>query len=522
MKRVKGIKGRRKAAGAADERQRQAETTPPKAAEYVRERREIAIGQLKAAPWNPRGEIAPESVADLAASIRSLGMIQPLVAMVGQDGEATLIAGHRRLAAARLAGLDRVPCDVLVGVDEATARRMTFIENLQRRDADPLLESELVGSLVKCGMTQGEIASETGRGERWVARRLNLSRLSKSWRRRVADGERITTDCLEHIAAYPEAVQERLKKERGYGNGELRWGEIKHTFSRETQELKGAAFDRTQCRTCPNNTGCAPDLFDWDGKPAAFGRCMDGKCFRRKADGHVKAAVAAAKAAGAEVRELKEHPDYSIGLSPKRDKRHDTLYVWKDWNDETVMKWGEAPKAGKAGGGTTGDKEARKRKLAANKARRKLAEWCEGNLAGVIAAEYAVDAQVALAFQAVFNIGSSWRVFGSQTKVSDAARAYLLDPDAMDLAPMERWARLAAAEIAAKVARPEIGGMYAERLLAILPPVAEALTEEERRLVAPDETVARLREPVKVAWTSLATDAEAEDAMLTGEDGEEA
>ena len=174
MKRVKGIKGRREAAGAADERQRQAETTPPKAAEYVRERREIAIGQLKAAPWNPRGEIAPESVADLAASIRSLGMIQPLVAMVGEDGEATLIAAHRRLAAARLAGLDRVPCDVLVGVDEATARRMTFIENLQRRDADPLLESERVGSLVKSGMTQGEIASETGRGERWVARRLNL------------------------------------------------------------------------------------------------------------------------------------------------------------------------------------------------------------------------------------------------------------------------------------------------------------------------------------------------------------
>ena len=139
----------------------------------------------------------------------------------------------------------------------------------------------------------------------------------------------------------------------------------------------------------------------------------------------------------------------------------------------------------------------------------------------MIAAEYAVDAQIALAFQAVFDIGSSWRVFGSQTNAADAARAYLLDPDAMDFAPMERWAGLAAAAIAAKVARPEIGGVYAERLLAILPPVAEALTEDERRLVAPDETVARLREPVKVAWTSLATDEEAEDAMLTGEDGEE-
>lgn len=497
----------------------------PKAADYERKRTEVETAKLKFAPWNPRPKITPESVADLASSIRSLGVIEPLVAMMDKDGGATLISGHRRLVAAKAAGLDKVPCDILVGVDEATAQRMTFIENLQRKDADPLLESELVGSLVKSGMKQDEIAAETGRGREWVARRLNLSRLSKSWRRRVKDGEKITTDCLEHVAAYPEEVQERLKGAKTYNNpgATLRWCDIESQFGRETQDLKKAVFDRTPCKTCPNNTGCSPDLFDWDGKPATFGKCMDGKCYKRKVADAIKATIADAKANGAEVRESKQHPDYSISLQSKPDKNHDTLYVWKDWNDETVMQWGERPKAAakSSGGMTDEEKEARKRKVAANKARRKLAEWCEGNLSGVIMAAYTVDVQIALAFQKVFDIGCEWRVFGSQTNASDAARAYLLDTDAQDFAPMERWASLAAAEIAAKIAKPEVGAKYAELLIAILPPTAEALTDEERQLVASDATVLKLREPVKVVWTSRPTDSEAEGDMLDAEDDEE-
>ena len=500
------------------------ETVPPKAADYVRKRVDIEVGKLRAAEWNPRGKVTPESVADLAASIKSLGLIQPVVAMMDADGTATLIAGHRRVVAAKLAGLDKVPCEVLVGVDEETARRMTFIENLQRADVDPLLESELVGSLVKSGMKQDEIAAETGRGREWVARRLNLSRLSKSWRKRVKDGERITTDCLEHVAAYPEEVQERLKDAgRHNGYGALRWYDIEDEFGYETQDLKKAVFDRTPCKTCPNNTGCSPDLFDWDGKPAALGRCMNVKCFKRKVADAIKATIADAKANGAEVRESKQHPDYSISLQSKPDKKHNTLYVWKDWNDETVMQWGEKPKQVKSDGGMSDEeKEPRKLKIAANKARRKLAKWCEGNLAGVIAANYTVDVQIALAFQKVFGIGCEWRVFGSQTNASDAARAYLLDLDAQDFAPMECWASLAAAEIAAKIVKPEIGAKYAELLIAILPPVAEALTEEERQLVASDATVLKLREPVKVVWASSSTEADdGDDEDVLAEAGDE-
>ena len=500
------------------------EAVAPKAAEYVRKRTEIEIAKLKLAPWNPRAEITPESVADLAASIKSLGMIQPVVAMIDADGGATLIAGHRRLAAAKIAGLETVPCDILVGVDEATAKRMTFIENLQRVDADPLLESELVGGLVKSGMTQAEIAAETGRGREWVARRMNLANLSTSWRKRVKDGEQITTDCLEHVAAYPEAVQEKLKGAKSYnGSSALRWGEIKHQFNYETCDLKTAKFDRTVCKACSNNTGCSPELFDWDGRVTALGKCMDAKCYKSKTAEAIKQAIAEAKKDKLEVRELKEHPDYTVQLQDKRDSAHNTLYVWKDWNGEQQMQWGQKPAKGTPGGEMTEEqKEERRQKIAANKARRKLAEWCVENLAALIADRfYLLNLQVALAYQKVFDLGSAWRVFGSETNMEDAELAYLIDPCQVDEAG-ENWPKLAAPEIAAKIAKPEIGAIYAERLVAIFPDVAKmALTEEERRLVVSDERLAKLRAPFKVKWTEAETDAEAEDNALTNEEEEE-
>lgn len=484
-----------------------------------RELRMVAVGDLAPAPWNARGEITPESVADLTASIKTLGLIEPLVASEGAGG-LTLIAGHRRLAACREAGMESVPVWVMEGVSADRARRMTLIENLQREDADPLMESELVGCLVKSGMTQDEIAAETGRGQRWVARRMNLVRLSKSWRKRVAKGEQITTDCLEHVAAYPEEVQEKLKGAGSYGGRHgtaLRWVDIQQSFACEAQDLKYARFDHAPCKTCPKNTGCAPDLFDWDDKPTALGKCLDSKCFKRKDAEAVKTAIADARAEGVDVRECgNNHPGYEIGLQNERDKRHNTLYVWKNYMGETEMQWGEKPRRGKPGGGMTDEeKDERRRTIARNKARRKLAKWCQANLAAAIAEAFPVDVQIAIAFQRVFDIGSSWRVLGSQTNAADAELAFLLNPDETDPAPRKRWAGLAAPLIAERVDRAD---SYARLLVAILPKAEDALTEEERRFVVSDDDLADLRKPVRVKWTDKSTDDEAEDAMLNEEE----
>ena len=251
-------KGKKAAAAATPE------VKAPRAINIKRERLEIKTESLTAAPWNPRGEISPESVADLVSSITTVGIIEPLVVMEPESGKGyIIIAGHRRAKAAALAECKTVPCDVLRGIDVATAKRMTFIENLQRRDADPILESNLVAELVADGMTTDEIAAEIGRDRKWVLRRKNLTNLSPSWRKRVASGEKITTDCLEHIAAYPEAIQEKLKTLYKNFRGTVHWDNLSWEFKRETCDLSGAAFDTSPCRTCPKNTGCTPDLFDW-------------------------------------------------------------------------------------------------------------------------------------------------------------------------------------------------------------------------------------------------------------------
>lgn len=322
---------------------------PPKAAEYVRRRIDVDVGKVHVAAWNPRGKITPESVADLAASIRTLGMIQPVVCMMEPNGSLTLIAGHRRLVAAKLAGLKTIPCEALDGLDEATAKRMTFIENLQRADADPLLEAELVGSLVKSGMTHAEIAAETGRGEKWVARRANLVNLSPSWRKRAKGSEQITIDCLEHVAAYPMEIQEKLKDARvnyyyGGGNEVLTWSNVKWEFLRETRDLKEVLFDTEKCRTCPMNTGCCHDLFDDEVSKDALGKCLDAKCYGEQTEQAVADAEAKAEKRGSKVVKKSPYQCGVYGSATKRPTKTNTvLYVYNDSMGKKTMEWAPPP-----------------------------------------------------------------------------------------------------------------------------------------------------------------------------------
>ena len=336
---------------------------------------EVAAHQLRPAPWNPRPEITSESVADIAASLPKVGLIHPLVVMKDPDKPShkgvdfyVIISGHRRYRACVDAEYFPIPCD-LVDVDVATAKQMTIIENLQRRDADPLLESELVASLIDGGMSQAEIAAETGRGERWVARRANLRNLSDGWRKRVKKGEKFTTDCLEHIAAYPEEIQEKLKDVDGYYYGRdnevTTWQSIGYKFREASRDLKSAAFNTAQCLGCTNNTGCSPDLFDLDGgKDAQLGRCLCDKCWREKCEAHISDTMSKAEKKGMEV--VRKKPDSPWAATNRKTKEHTTLYVYKD-GDQTVAKWFKPPEKP-----TEKEKEEQKALKAAQKeARRK-------------------------------------------------------------------------------------------------------------------------------------------------------
>lgn len=366
-----------------------------KAKNLERKRIEVAAHQLRSAPWNPRPKISSESVADITASIRELGLIQPLVVMKDPDKKPRggvdfylVVAGHRRFRACVDAGLLSIPCD-LIDCDVQTAKRVTMIENLQRKDVDPLMEAELVAGLIADGMTQAAIAAETGRGERWVARRANLVKLSPSWRKRVADGELITIDCLEHVAAYPEEIQEKCKDAGGqyYGsNGKmvgLAWYDVRWYFKRESRDLRNVLFDTEKCLACPNNTGCCPDLFDDDG--GKLGKCLDAGCFTAKTEQVVDDTVAKAEKRGRMV--IKNKQPYQVGVygaTQRATKTNTALYVYTDCNGRKVMEYAAPPpekdaEAEKKANATRCENKKRDQliRTARDEADEKYGEWIE-------------------------------------------------------------------------------------------------------------------------------------------------
>ena len=127
-------------------------------------------------PNQPRQVFDPRGLEELAASIREHGILQPLtVRRVGEDYE--LVAGERRLRAAALAGLEKVPC-LVVRVEEETSSLLALVENLQRRDLDFVEEAQALSRLIRTyGLSQEEAARRIGKSQSAVANKLRLLRL---------------------------------------------------------------------------------------------------------------------------------------------------------------------------------------------------------------------------------------------------------------------------------------------------------------------------------------------------------
>lgn len=491
MKDKNSKKRKVEAAMAAPETNAPASTTKT-IPEIKRERIDVAINNLVASPWNPRGEISDASVADLVASIRTVGIIEPIVVMPATEtGKAIIIAGHRRVAAAKIAGLATVPADQLIGIDVAAAKRMTFIENLQRKDADPLLESNLVAELVADGMTTDEIAAEIGRDRKWVLRRKNLSNLSPSWRKRVASGDTIAIDCLERIAAYPAKTQEKLKDagKASYNRteGVLRWNNIRWDFSNEELDLKEARFECAGCLTCADNTGCQPDLFDWtDDEPAALGKCLNAKCFDRKTTEHIEALALAAEQSGVKV--IRQEPAWDAKTSDKQTRTCKVLYIHHDRNGHLISIWGAPPKVDKKSKLSAADKKQREKTRALNKALRALSAACTNTLADLLAARFAdpdhpgeIQPLAPFAVMRAFISINSYHLHGCKSNIEDCAIRAL---DSSLQIPADIWTKTIAADIIFQLDPKRYGALHnAKLLLAMFGELRDLLGPEDLQLI---------------------------------------
>ena len=141
--------------------------------------RRIRISEIVRNPNQPRRYFDPEAIATLAESIRQYGVLNPLTVRRTGTGGYELVAGERRLRAARVAGLTDVPC-LLINADGEDSSVIALVENLQRRDLDFFEEANGFKRLIEqFGLTQEEAARKVGKTQSAVANKLRLLRLSQ-------------------------------------------------------------------------------------------------------------------------------------------------------------------------------------------------------------------------------------------------------------------------------------------------------------------------------------------------------
>lgn len=141
----------------------------------------LDVAEIRPNPHQPRRTFEEQGLAELADSIRSYGILQPLTVRRTESGY-ELVAGERRLRAAKMAGERQVPC-LVARVGEEDSALLALMENLQRRDLDCWEEAEAIARLITTyNLTQEQAAEKIGKSQSAVANKLRLLRLSRAVR----------------------------------------------------------------------------------------------------------------------------------------------------------------------------------------------------------------------------------------------------------------------------------------------------------------------------------------------------
>jgi ParB family chromosome partitioning protein len=151
--------------------------------------REIPLDQIDRNPFQTRGHMDEEQLAELAASITANGVVQPILVRPQPSGRFQLIAGERRWRASEIAGKTTIPA-ILRQVSDEQAMEITIVENLQRADLNPMEQARAYERLSReFHMTQEQMAIRTGKDRASVANFLRLLRLPSSVQARVESSE---------------------------------------------------------------------------------------------------------------------------------------------------------------------------------------------------------------------------------------------------------------------------------------------------------------------------------------------
>jgi ParB family chromosome partitioning protein len=173
---------------------------------------EVPVSQITTNPNQPRRSFDEEALASLTASVRELGVLQPLLVRPGGDDRYELIAGERRWRAAKRAGLPSVPVIVRT-VDDTTSLEQALVENLHRQDLNALEEAAAYQQLIEdFSMTHEQLATRVGRSRATITNMLRLFQLPPAIQKLVAEGSLSAGHARALLGTPDRSFQESLAR----------------------------------------------------------------------------------------------------------------------------------------------------------------------------------------------------------------------------------------------------------------------------------------------------------------------
>lgn len=228
---------------------------------------------------NPRRYMDPSELEELTRSVKSMGIIQPIVVKAMDNGEYMVVAGHRRRKAAIAAGLNEMPVFVIENGEDAEA--VALAENTVRADMSAAEESDAAVALLnKNKGDMQEVALILGWTESKLRRRVALGACSKKVRDALAE-RKIKLGVAELLATVPEhknqdkALVAIIERDMGVE-------QVRQLLFKLVQKLDKAIFDKTECHDCRFNTGVQKTLFAETVAEDAY--CTNGQCYGEKTE----------------------------------------------------------------------------------------------------------------------------------------------------------------------------------------------------------------------------------------------
>lgn len=173
----------------------------------------IKIELIDANPFQPRSDFESEALKDLAQSIKSYGVIQPITIRALGNGRYQLISGERRLRAAKMAGLVQIPAFIRMA-DDMQSLQMALVENIQREDLNAIeIALSYQRLLDECNMKQDELSEKVGKDRSTIANYLRLLKLSANAQIAVRDNRISMGHARTIVAVTDEQLQEKLVNE---------------------------------------------------------------------------------------------------------------------------------------------------------------------------------------------------------------------------------------------------------------------------------------------------------------------